>query len=184
MGVAPLDFADTEKTRSVIGIYANSALLIPLEGGCPFQKFSGKGLEAESSLRIIDCPRRACARSRSASVSLSVTARASADNKVILKIDQGSLVPPIKRARVGSKSKAPPEGRGARISALQACDCCAACRTSRPAPVRKRSAQRSGPTATAQWRSPSARIRRAGGASGRAWPLERSSPRGRSPRCG
>ena len=36
--------------------YANSALLIPLEGGCPFQKFSGKGLEAESSLRIIDCP--------------------------------------------------------------------------------------------------------------------------------
>ena len=128
--------------------------------------------------------RRACARSRSASVSLSVTARASADNKVILKIDQGSLVPPIKRARVGSKSKAPPEGRGARISALQACDCCAACRTSRPAPVRKRSAQRSGPTATAQWRSPSARIRRAGGASGRAWPLERSSPRGRSPRCG
>jgi hypothetical protein len=62
-----------------------SALPLPLEGGCTFQKFSGMGLEAESSL-IIDClansrARRACARSRSASVSLSVTARASAHNK-------------------------------------------------------------------------------------------------------
>jgi hypothetical protein len=39
-----------------MGNYANSALPIPLDGICPFQEISGKGLEAESSLRIIDCP--------------------------------------------------------------------------------------------------------------------------------
>ena len=33
-----------------------SGLVLPLEGICPFQEISGKGLEAESSLRIIDCP--------------------------------------------------------------------------------------------------------------------------------
>jgi hypothetical protein len=41
----------------IIVDYANSVLALPLvEGICPFQKFSGMGLEAESSLRIIDCP--------------------------------------------------------------------------------------------------------------------------------
>jgi hypothetical protein len=35
--------------------YANSILVLPLDSICPFQEISGKGLEAESSLRIIDC---------------------------------------------------------------------------------------------------------------------------------
>ena len=47
---------DTCKSRSIIVNYANSVLVLPLEGICPFQEISGKGLEAESSLRIIDCP--------------------------------------------------------------------------------------------------------------------------------
>jgi hypothetical protein len=85
--------------------YANSILVLPLDSICPFQEISGKGLEAESSLRIIDClcqlkARRACARSCSASVSLSVTARASADNKVILKIDHSA-----NQARAGRLQK-------------------------------------------------------------------------------
>jgi hypothetical protein len=44
-------------SQSILVDYANSVLALPLvEGICPFQKFSGMGLEAESSLRIIDCP--------------------------------------------------------------------------------------------------------------------------------
>ena len=42
---------------SIFSNYANSVLALPLvQAICPFQKFSGMGLEAESSLQIIDCP--------------------------------------------------------------------------------------------------------------------------------
>jgi hypothetical protein len=58
----------------------DSVLVLPFEGIYPFQELSAKGLEAKSSLRSLIAlansrARRACARSRSASVSLSLTAR-------------------------------------------------------------------------------------------------------------